>query len=97
MEEIEKPPVIDTDEAVNEEEEEEKISIVEQFRRIFFMPLVPEIEPEEADANLSPEITEFLKQKHLVTFLEDAVLFASLFDQALPVVCTLLGSKQVND
>jgi hypothetical protein len=95
LEEVEKNPVIDGDSAESEDEEEEKISIVEQFRRIFFMPLAPELEPVEEDANLSPEMNEFVKQKHLVTFLQDAVEFASIFDQALPVVCTLLGSKQV--
>ena len=49
----------------------------------------------EAAATQNPELSEYLKQKHLVTFLQEAVQFASIFDQALPVVCTLLGSKQV--
>ena len=94
LEEIEKPPVIDGDNEA-ENQDEEKISLVEQFRRIFFMPLVPELEVEEEDEHQSPEVSEFLKQKHLVKFLEDAVQFASIFEHALPVVCTLLGSKQV--
>jgi hypothetical protein len=49
----------------------------------------------EAAATQNPELSEYLKQKHLVNFLQEAVQFASIFDQALPVVCTLLGSKQV--
>ena len=58
------------------------------------MPLVPEPNAAE-DATQDAELSEFVQQQRLVNFLQEAVEFASIFDQALPVVCTLLGSKQV--
>ena len=74
--------------------EEDEISLEEQFRQIFFMPLVPEIEA-GIEETQNPGLSDFVKQQMVVNFLQEAVEFASIFDEALPVVCQLLGSKQV--
>ena len=75
-------------------EDEEEISLEEQLRRIFFMPLVPDIET-GIEETQNPGLSDFVKQQMVVNFLQEAVEFASIFDEALPVVCQLLGSKQV--
>ena len=88
LEEIEK------NEEEDEEVEDDKISLEEQFKKIFFMPLVPEIETGIEDSQ-NPMLSDFVKQQMLVNFLQEAVHYAAIFDEALPIVVMLLGSKQV--
>lgn len=77
-----------------EEEINENNPILDQLRTIFFMPLTekPESLSQEQSQN-----NELSKQEFLVNYLKDSVDFAGMIDKALPVVCKLLGSKQVTD
>ena len=44
------------------------------------------------------EVTEDVKKQTLiVNYLKDSLNFATSLNEALPVVCTLLGSKQSSD
>ena len=44
------------------------------------------------------EVTEDVKKQTLiVNYLKDSLNFATTLNEALPVVCTLLGSKQSSD
>jgi condensin complex subunit 1 len=67
-----------------------------QLRTIFFMPLFREIaiSAEEANGEVSDEAK---KQQILVNYYKDSMNFATVLNEALPTVCTLLGSKQVSD
>ena len=54
----------------------------------------------ESNENMSQEQSqdnELAKQEFLVNYYQDSVNFAGTIDKALPVVCKLLGSKQVTD
>ena len=94
-----KNPEVVGEEEETEEDEQSVDPLVEQLRTIFFIPLA---EPAsqvsnsqgEGDASQNSELT---KQQFLVTYLKDSVNFAGMINEALPVVCKLLGSKQVTD
>ncbi|XP_064081670.1 condensin complex subunit 1-like [Macrobrachium nipponense] len=54
-------------------------------------------ESEDKDPDEEKENPEVTKQKLLVAYLKDSVGFAKLINEGIPVVCQLLGSKQVSD
>ena len=58
------------------------------------MPLTERNESATQEQSQNSELT---KQEFLVNYLKDSVNFAGMIDMALPVVCKLLGSKQVTD
>ena len=83
-------------------EKEELDPIVAQLKTIFFLPLP--LSPSADDSVASQDSTqgggpndELAKQTFLVNYLRDSVRFASMLNEALPVVCMLLGSKQITD
>ncbi len=84
------------DQKVEEEEDGENASLYKQLRTIFFLPLTEEAPVQEDPASqvVDDEIT---RQDMLVTYLKDSLNFATELNEALPTVCTLLGSKQVSD
>ena len=79
-------------------ENEGQNQMIEQLRTIFFMPLFREIaaQAEAEKSEKSKEDQEELKkQTFLVNYLKDSLAFTVTLNEALPTVCTLLGSKQV--
>ncbi|KAK7066921.1 Ncapd2p [Halocaridina rubra] len=58
-----------------------------------------EMEVDESDSSKEAEMEdlEVTKQKLLVSYFKDSVTFARLIHEGVPVVCQLLGSKQVSD
>ncbi|XP_068224486.1 condensin complex subunit 1 [Palaemon carinicauda] len=54
-------------------------------------------EEEDEEEEVEKENPEVTKQKLLVAYLKDSVGFAKLINIGIPVVCQLLGSKQVSD
>lgn len=83
-------------------ENEGKNEVVEQLRTIFFMPLFRETAAaEEAEKAKEKAVTEeneeLKKQTFLVNYLKDSLAFTVTLNEALPTVCTLLGSKQISD
>ena len=79
----------------SETEEHDENPLTDQLRTIFFMPLTEPVQGESQEDQ--SQNSELNKQQFLVTYLKDSVNFASMIDEALPVVCKLLGSKQVTD
>lgn len=77
-----------------DEHTNENNPMVDQLRTIFFMPLTERNESATQEQSQNSELT---KQEFLVNYLKDSVNFAGMIDMALPVVCKLLGSKQVTD
>ena len=78
-----------------EEELQSENPTIEQLRILFFMPLTERAEENPSqDQSQSSELT---KQQFLVGYLKDSVNFAGMINKALPVVCKLLGSKQIYD
>ena len=86
--------VVEENERDEEEQEYENNPTIDQLRTIFFMPLTESNDNMTADQSQNNELT---KQEFLVNYLKDSVNFAGMIDKALPVVCKLLGSKQVTD
>ena len=59
------------------------------------MPLIERSEDDsQEDQSQNAELN---KQQFFVNYLKDSVRFAGEINKALPVVCKLLGSKQVTD
>ena len=52
---------------------------------------------QEKQENVDEETEEVKKQTMIVNYLKDSLNFATALNEALPVVCTLLGSKQSSD
>ena len=84
---------IEGEESENDESDENPLT--DQLRTIFFMPLTEPVQGESQEDQ--SQNSELNKQQFLVNYLKDSVNFASMIDEALPVVCKLLGSKQVTD
>merc|ERR1712223_292510 len=85
---------------VFEKLENEGEDISSQLRTIFYMPLfrdVAEKDEQEKQENVDEETEEVKKQTMIVNYLKDSLNFATALNEALPVVCTLLGSKQSSD
>lgn len=82
-----------------ENEDDEQTSMTDQLRAIFFMPLFREMALEaDKEAEEENEMSDELKrQSFMVDYLKDSLNFASALNEALPVICTLLGSKQISD
>ena len=61
--------------------------------------MVPCSQNDESNASQQSqgENEELARQTYLVNYLRDSVNFASMMNEALPVVCMLLGSKQITD
>ena len=82
-------------------ENEGQNEVIEQLRTIYFMPLFREtaaaMEAEKAKEKASEENEELKKQTFLVNYLKDSLAFTVTLNEALPTVCTLLGSKQISD
>ena len=92
---LNKPIPSEADKIDQGEEQDETDTTIDQLRTIFFMPLTePTVVQSQEDQSQNNELT---KQLFLVNYLKDSVNFASMIDKALPVVCKLLGSKQVTD
>ena len=84
------------EEELETEEPQKKLNpVIEQLRTIFFMPLTENPQRESQDDQ--SQNNELTKQQFLVNYLKDSVSFANMINKALPVVCKLLGSKQVTD
>lgn len=78
--------------------DEDETSTVTQLRTIFFMPLFRDVVMEEEEkVDPQDESEEVKKQSMLVNYLKDCFLFATTMNEALPTICTLLGSKQISD
>ena len=79
--------------------------IVAQLKTIFFLPLpdlsssggADESVASSQDSTQGGANDELARQTFLVDYLRDSVRFASKLNEALPVVCMLLGSKQITD
>ena len=84
-------------------ENEGQNEVIEQLRTIYFMPLFREtaaaMEAEKAKekVNEEGENEDLKKQTFLVNYLKDSLAFTVTLNEALPTVCTLLGSKQISD
>ena len=85
-------------------ENEGQNEVIEQLRTIYFMPLFREtaaaMEAEKAKEKVNEEEGEnedLKKQTFLVNYLKDSLAFTVTLNEALPTVCTLLGSKQISD
>ena len=72
-------------------------NITTQLQTIFFMPLFRETAQIEDDQENEEQNAEVEKQKFLVNYLKDSMNFITGLNEALPTICTLLGSKQISD
>ena len=64
------------------------------------MPLFREVaenDEREKENNDNEDSEEVKKQSFLVNYLKDSLNFATTLNEALPIVATLLGSKQISD
>ena len=69
-----------------------------QLRTIFFMPLFREVAQAEEENNEDKEQNaELDQQKFLVNYYKESLNFAVALNEALPIICTLLGSKSITD
>lgn len=79
-------------------ERDGNVDIIGQLQTIFFMPLFRETaQVEEDPAHEAHENAELEKQKFLVNYLKDSMNFITGLNEALPTICTLLGSKSASD
>ena len=81
-------------------ENDQKNSLNDQLRTIFFMPLFREVaekDEQEKPENVAETNEELKRQIFVVEYLKDSLNFATILNEALPVICTLLGSKQISD
>ena len=79
-------------------ERDGNVDITGQLQTIFFMPLFRETAQVEDDQENEEQINaEVEKQKFLVNYLKDSMNFITGLNEALPTICTLLGSKQISD
>ncbi len=73
----------------------------EQLQTVFFMPMFREVAGQENKDSEEPvdekESEDLKKQIFVVDYLKDSLNFASTLNEALPVISTLLGSKQISD
>ena len=72
-------------------------TISAQLRTIFFMPLFREVAQAEEEDNDKESNAELDQQKFLVNYYKDSLNFAVAVNEAVPVICTLLGSKSISD
>ena len=72
-------------------------NISAQLRTIYFMPLFREMARVEENEKEDENNAELEQQKFLVNYYKDSLNFATALNEALPIICLLLGSKQISD
>ena len=72
-------------------------NISAQLRTIYFMPLFREMARVEENEKEDENNAELEQQKFLVNYYKDSLNFATALNEALPIICLLLGSKQIRN
>ena len=61
------------------------------------MPLFREMARVEENEKEDENNAELEQQKFLVNYYKDSLNFATALNEALPIICLLLGSKQIRN
>ncbi|XP_076451927.1 condensin complex subunit 1-like isoform X3 [Babylonia areolata] len=96
----------DEDSEMQSTEKESDFDILGALRNVFYEHRSPDLAKiTEAATNSSsqcregesPEVNELSKQQVLVQYLKDSLAFARQIQEAVPILCQLLGSKNTSD